>query len=70
MKTSSSGVLWIIFVVPIAYVLSVGPAAAIVQKSPHSYASIIMEKVYAPIIWLHDHTSSRDRLRFMSSFGE
>ncbi len=37
----------------VLYVLSIGPAAALVSNRA---ALTILPKVYAPVIWLHDHT--------------
>jgi hypothetical protein len=39
--------------VPIAYVLSIGPVAAVGQRSGANPTAI--RQFYAPIIWLHGH---------------
>lgn len=39
---------------PLLYVLSIGPVALLYTK--YNWNSDVPEKVYAPVIWLHDHT--------------
>ena len=38
----------------ILYVLSIGPAALLAR--PYGAGSDVIRVVYAPVIWLHDHT--------------
>jgi hypothetical protein len=53
----SSGWLVIFCVVaPLLYVLSIGPAAALVSRANNGRNAASLRKIYAPVIWLHDHT--------------
>lgn len=49
-----SVVIGILFVIPLVYVLSMGPVAAASQKTPSSVSAV--RQFYFPLIWLHDHT--------------
>ena len=47
---------WLIgfLAVPVIYVLSLGPIVALYDKT--GWDTRTVEKVYAPVVWLHDHT--------------
>lgn len=45
-----------VIAVPLLYVLSIGPAAALVSRNNNGRGADVLTKVYAPVIWLHDHT--------------
>ncbi len=47
---------WAIF-----YVVSVGPAAALLPTLPHE-SEEILKKIYGPVIWLHEETPLRSPL--------
>jgi len=47
-------VLAILILVPIFYVLSVGPVVAIIEKTGRGREAAVI--FYAPVIWLHDNT--------------
>ena len=47
--------LAMVAVLPLFYLLSIGPVGVYAQgKPPNSFGTA--RKFYAPIIWLHDHT--------------
>jgi hypothetical protein len=46
-------IVWILLMLPVLYVLSIGPAAWWVNRSPRSYGvSLAVEWFYAPLSWL------------------
>jgi hypothetical protein len=53
---------------PLVYVLSIGPAAAIVDKVP-SLARPTLD-FYTPVIWLHDHAFLKGPLETYVNFWE
>ncbi len=57
-SSNASGIVAMLVALPLLYTLSIGPFAFILNKYP-SLAP--MEKYagafYAPVLWLHDHTS-------------
>jgi len=55
-KGSSGWLILFVIVVPLLYVLSIGPVAAVVSRTNDTRIINSLEKVYAPVIWLHDHT--------------
>jgi hypothetical protein len=57
-KSENWGCAIIVFLVmfPMLYVLSIGPAAMIVNKYPKVISSKTAETFYFPVIWLHKHT--------------
>lgn len=55
--------LWLVALLPLAYVLSVGPAAAIDHRSGGRFREPI-RAAYAPLIWLHDNTPMRKPLEW------
>lgn len=59
-KSSVSGWLWVILAVPLVYVLSIGPVAAIAERSGGPPSGV--RQVYAPLKWLYDHTFLRKPL--------
>lgn len=61
-KGSSNSVVTFLAVVPLLYVLSIGPAAAWVSRSNNGLGADVLTKVYAPVIWLHDHTVLKEPL--------
>lgn len=54
-STSSWGVGAVV-ILPLVYVLSIGPVAAFVEHYHVSYLRGSLEKFYAPVRWLYDHT--------------
>ena len=56
--TKGSAGWFVIFVVviPLLYVLSIGPVAALVSRTNTGRGASVLTKVYAPVIWLHEHT--------------
>ena len=59
-KSSYGGFVWIALTVPLVYVLSIGPAAAVAKASGSNHIPI--KQFYEPIIWLHDNTFLRKPL--------
>jgi len=55
-------------VLPLIYLLSVGPAVVIVVKVPKLRNPV--RAVYAPMIWLHDHTSLKKTMDSYLGFWE
>ena len=57
-KSSTSGFRWLaLAALPLLYVLSIGPVLKVVQRSGNTPAKRnALRQVYAPVIWLHDHT--------------
>ncbi len=56
-QSGSGGLAWVAVIVllPVLYVLSIGPVAATfyrIGKTPPSYVLLF----YDPVIWLHQHT--------------
>ena len=56
-KTGFGPLMWVslLALVPLLYVLSMGPAVAVAGKNQSNEAAI--RAVYAPVIWLHHHTA-------------
>ena len=52
--SNRSGIVAMVIVLPIVYVLSLGPVVLIAKK--HDYNGDAIKRVYAPVVWLHDHT--------------
>lgn len=46
----------VLVLVPLFYVLSIGPVAAVVSRRKSPQGMQLLENIYAPVIWLHDHT--------------
>jgi hypothetical protein len=59
-KSSYGGFVWIALTVPLFYVLSIGPVAAVAKRS--GSRGTAMTQFYAPIIWLHNNTFLRKPL--------
>ena len=59
--SSGSGVSFLI-VVPLLYVLGIGPAAALGSRTNNGRGAAVLAKVYAPVNWLHDHTLWKEPL--------
>ena len=55
-KGSSGWLIILVVAVPLLYVLSIGPAEAVFSRTKNSRTINLLGKVYAPVIWLHDHT--------------
>jgi hypothetical protein len=53
-RSSHGGFGWIALAVLLIYVLSIGPVAAIAQRSGSGRTAV--RHFYAPIIWLHNNT--------------
>lgn len=64
-KSRSSSAAWsaLIVVVPLIYVLSVGPVAYVALRLSMYNAAVAQARTfYAPVIWLHDHTFLKEPL--------
>lgn len=61
-KGSSGWFIIFVVAVPLLYVLSIGPVAAVVSRTQNTQAMNVLEKVYAPVIWLHGHTILKEPL--------
>jgi hypothetical protein len=61
-------VVVMMIILPVIYILSVGPAILIVVKFPKLRAPI--HAVYAPMIWLHDHTDLKKTMDPYLAFWE
>jgi hypothetical protein len=57
-----------VVVLPLIYLLSVGPAVVVVVKAPRLRDPV--RAVYAPMIWLHDHTSLKKTMDSYLGFWE
>ncbi len=55
-------------VVPLIYILGVGPAIVIVVKAPKLRDPV--RAVYAPMLWLHEHTSLKATMDPYLAFWE
>ena len=53
-KSSHAGYVAVLVILPVLYVLSVGPAALIAKRNGGTGAGF--RRFYQPVIWLHDHT--------------
>lgn len=61
-------IIVVLVVVPSIYILSVGPAIILVVKVPKLREPV--HAVYAPMIWLHDHTFLKKTMAPYLSFWE
>ena len=61
-KGSSGWLIIFVVAVPLLYVLSIGPVAAVASRKQNSQSLDLLRKVYAPVIWLHDHTILKEPL--------
>lgn len=52
-KSSVSGWVWVILAVPLVYVLSIGPVAAIAKRSGGPPTAV--RQIYKPLEWLYEH---------------
>ncbi len=59
-------VIAIAITLPLLYVLSFGPAIAVVQKHPKCVPAF--QEFYLPVIWLEEHTALRRPLDFYCRF--
>jgi hypothetical protein len=58
---------WVsIAAVPVIYLLSIGPVALYVNK--HESSEEFFGVVYAPVIWLHDHTFLEEPIEWYVEF--
>ena len=59
-----SGLAWVLVVaaLPLLYLVSIGPAAAVVRAYPQTEETFT--KIYFPIILLHKHTPLREPLEW------
>jgi len=69
-RSEKSGSLWLLLVVavPFLYVLSCGPAIYLIEKTHMS--PDIFQKIYTPLIWLHDRTLMKKPLEAYAEFWE
>lgn len=58
-------VLAILVLVPILYVLSIGPVVAVLKKTGTGEEAVLV--FYAPVIWLHENTPLKEPLE---KYGE
>jgi hypothetical protein len=69
-QTRGSGtaplLLAILILVPILYVLSIGPVVAVVEKTGTGREAVVI--FYAPVIWLHDNTPLEKPLEKYAEF--
>ncbi len=69
-KGSSGWLLVFLFAVPLLYVLSIGPAAVLIIPAQDQRIVRVFERIYAPVIWLHDHTLLKEPLEaYVESWG-
>lgn len=61
-RGSSGWLILFVSVVPLLYVLSIGPVAAVVSRTKNNQSMRLLERIYAPVIWLHDHTFLKEPL--------
>lgn len=61
-KGSSGWLIIFVVAIPLLYVLSIGPVAAVVSRSQNTQSMNLFGKVYAPVIWLHEHTILKEPL--------
>ena len=59
-RAGFSWLVWVIVLAPVLYVLSIGPAAAVVSRTGTGHDAVSV--VYYPLGWLHDNTPLRDPL--------
>ncbi len=69
-RSEKSGSLWwlLVAVVPLLYVLSCGPAIYVFEKT-HANPDLF-EKIYGPLIWLHDRTPMKKPLEVYAQFWD
>ena len=67
-KSNRGGIAAMVIALPIFYVLSLGPVVLIAKK--HDYNGHALKQVYAPVIWLHDHTFLKKSLEAYVGFWE
>ena len=53
-KSVYSVFVWVFIIVPVLYVLSIGPVALMAKGNGSGVSTV--KPIYAPVIWLHDHT--------------
>jgi hypothetical protein len=61
-KGSSGWFPVFVLVAPLLYVLSIGPVVAIAERTNSTQSLELLKIVYAPVIWLHDHTFLKEPL--------
>lgn len=67
-ESNRSLIAAMVIVLPIIYVLSLGPVVLVAKK--HAYNDNAIKRVYAPVIWLHDHTFLKKSLEAYVGFWE
>jgi hypothetical protein len=55
-KTSSGWLITFLVSLPLLYVLSIGPVAAVASRTQGFQHRDWLVRFYAPVIWLHQHT--------------
>jgi hypothetical protein len=60
------GIVVTLFLAPFLYVLSFGPADYAMKYTGRGVKTVMT--VYAPVVWLHDHTSLRRPLEWYAEF--
>ena len=73
-RRSRSGpalVLVIVLLLPVLYVLSIGPATVVIVATGENDELIAVARtVYYPVIWLHDHTPLADPIEWYVELWE
>jgi hypothetical protein len=57
-----AALLAILLVLPVVYVLSIGPVVALATAAGIDPTGL--KVIYAPVIWLHDHTALKEPLEW------
>ena len=65
-KSGYSVFVWAFVAVPLLYVLSIGPVAKMFKINRSSGDTF--GRIYAPVIWLHDHTLLEEPLEAYVGF--
>jgi hypothetical protein len=55
-SSGSLGIWLFVVLMPICYILSIGPVGAVAKKRASASWVDTARKFYGPITWLHDHT--------------
>ena len=67
-RTSYAGWAFGPILLVLLYVSSVGPVAAITQKTSGPRGGVVIRQIYAPLIWLHQHTVLKKPLEVYVGF--
>jgi hypothetical protein len=61
-RTGAAIAVLIVVLLPILYVLSVGPAVMLADMTESGELVAVLEVVYCPLEWLHENTPLREPL--------